>query len=198
MIKHLVTDREFAAEFSRCAAAVLNCKSFKVWWYKRRRLWCTTIGSIMLYRFLEGGLGQFKEFIEHCTRCAAAFLRGFFDSEGGVSDASLTVSNGHHDVLTYVQHLLETCFGIETTGPLPHGPPPGMRKLIRGRLVTVNLQNYVLRVRNRSVPKFAESVGFTLVRKIDSLDRLVRKSRQVTERITLPCAGQVGVGFGPT
>jgi intein-encoded DNA endonuclease-like protein len=180
MIMLLVADREFATEFSRCASVVLNCRPFKVWWYRKRRLWCTTVGSIMLYRFLEGGLGRFKEFAEHCTRCVAAFLRGFFDSEASVSDSSLTVSNGHRDVLTYVQHLLNAYFGIETTGPHAQGPSPGTKKLIRRRLATVNLQAYVLRVRTGCVSRFAESVGFTLIRKADALNRLIRKAGQAT------------------
>lgn len=74
---------------------VLECKSFKVWWYEKRRLWCTTIGSVMLYKFLKMGLKRFKKYVGHCAKCAASFLRGFFDSEGNVSATDFTVSNGH-------------------------------------------------------------------------------------------------------
>jgi len=175
MVKLLVADKDFATEFSRCASIVLKCKPFKVWWYEKRRLWCTTVGSIMLYRFLEGGLHRFKEFLDHCAKCAAAFLRGFFDSEGSVSDSGLTISNGHREVLKYVQRLLASYFGIETTGPYAAGPPPGTKKLIKGKHATVRLQNHYVRVRTRCVAKFAECVGFTITRKTESLGRLITK-----------------------
>jgi intein-encoded DNA endonuclease-like protein len=163
---------EFVTEFSRCASVVLRCRPFKVWWYEKRRMWCTEVSSIMLFKFMKGGLERFKELVGHCSACAASFLRGFFDSEGSVSVSGLTVSNGHLDVLVHVQYLLKRFFGIETTGPHPRGPPPGTRLTIRGRMVTVNLQSYVVRVRNMWLSKYAKSVGFSIPRKTKSLEQL--------------------------
>ncbi len=171
----LTIDREFAAEFSRCAGVVLKCRPFKVWWYAKRNMWCTEVSSILLYKFLKEGLPGFKECVSHCPKCAAAFLRGFFDSEAGVSESELTVSNGNLDVLRYAQRLLRMYFGIDTTGPYPQGPPPGTRRLIKGRLCTVNLQNHIVRIRNDSVNRFARNVGFSILRKSSSLERLLAK-----------------------
>jgi len=173
----LVIDREFVEEFSRCGSIVLKCKPFKVWWYEKRRMWCTEINSIMLYKFLKEGLDRFKEFVGHCSACAAAFIRGFFDSEASVGKSGLTISNGRLDVLSYIRSLLESYFGIQTSEPHPSGPPPGTRVLIKGRLATVNLQNYVVHVRSRSVPKFADSIGFSISRKAKSLLLLASRSR---------------------
>ena len=173
--KLLVMDKEFTDEFSRCASVVLNCKPFKVWWYVKRGMWYTEVGSIMLYGFLKQGLERFKQIADHCSACAAAFLRGFFDSEASVSNSGLTISNGRKPVLRFVKRLLARWFKITTTGPYPTGPPIGTAKLIKGRLVKVNLQNYVVRVRNASVPKFADSVGFTLSRKARALELLLSR-----------------------
>jgi DNA endonuclease len=131
-IRLLVIDREFAVEFSKCASVVLNCRPFRVWWCSRRRTWCTEVSSIMLYKFLKEGLSRFKVFVQHCSDCAAAFLQGFFDSEAGVSDTGLTISNGRLEVLAFVRDLLKNFFGIETSKPSPSGPPPGTRKVIKG------------------------------------------------------------------
>jgi intein-encoded DNA endonuclease-like protein len=58
-------------------------------------------------------------FVEHCERCMAMFLRGFFDSEGCVSeDGCIPVANSNYELLLYVQELLKRP-GIETTGPYP-------------------------------------------------------------------------------
>ncbi len=168
----LVIDEEFAEEFSRCASVVLKCRQFKVWWYEKRRMWCTEVSSIMLYRFIEGGLIRFKDFISHCSECAASFLRGFFDSEGTVGSSGLSVSNGDLEVLRYVQTLLKSFYGIETTGPCPQGPPPGTKRLIKGKLVNVNLQVFNVRVRNKCLSFFANSIGFTILRKAKKLEVL--------------------------
>jgi intein-encoded DNA endonuclease-like protein len=57
----LVVDKEFVQEFSRCASIVLHCEPFRVWWYEKRRMWCTEVCSILLYRFLREGLPRFRE-----------------------------------------------------------------------------------------------------------------------------------------
>jgi len=172
--KLLTIDKEFATEFSRCASVVLKCRPFKVWWYHKRGMWCVEVSSIMLYKFLKEGVSRFKKIVNHCDNCAAAFIRGFFDSEGCAS-TSLTVSNGRLDVLSLVRRMLRIRFGIKTGNPSPNGPPPGTKKLIKGRLVTVNMQNYVVRVRSDSVRGFAKSVGFSIPRKAKSLELLLRK-----------------------
>lgn len=81
-----VVDYEFAAETGRCLAKLLELEepSQPLWdrWNCRWRLRC---GSLLLCHFLEQPLDKLIPYIEHCRDCAAAFLRGFSDSEGGIS-----------------------------------------------------------------------------------------------------------------
>ena len=170
----LVIDRDFAEEFSRCASVVLNSRPFKVWWYERRGMWCTEVSSIMLYKFMKGGLERFKALVAHCQKCAAAFIRGFFDSEASAGSSGVSVSNGHLEVLEYVCSLLRTHFRIETSSPRPCGPPPGARKLIKGRFYRVNMQSYVVRTKSACLRTFADSVGFSIGRKSRELELLAR------------------------
>ncbi len=167
MIKLLVTDKEFADEFSRCASLVLGCNPFKVWWYAKRRAWCTTVGSIMLYKFLEGGLSEFKAIAEHSTECAGSFLRGFFDAEGSISERSLTVSNSGRDLLLYVKKLL-TMLGISATGP--HlDQKKGRTVIIKGKPYHSNKNLYHLYIRASSLLTFQQKVNFSIPRKRDRL-----------------------------
>ncbi|GBC70989.1 hypothetical protein HRbin02_00764 [Candidatus Calditenuaceae archaeon HR02] len=47
-----------------------------------------------------------KTFVEHCERCIAVFLRGFFDSEGCVStNGQIFVDNTDYALLTHVLYL---------------------------------------------------------------------------------------------
>lgn len=118
-------------EFSRCASVVLHSAPSKVWRYEKRRKWCAEVCTAPTYKFLREGL-RFEGLVSHCPGCAAAFIRGLFDSEGSVGHSGLPVSNEHREALTFAQHLPETFFGTEATGPPPSGPPPGTLRQIRG------------------------------------------------------------------
>ena len=59
-----------------------------------------------------------KPWFENEQNCVSAFLKGFFDSEGSVSEEGVvTAFNTNVDLLRYVQSLLLRNFGIVTTGP---------------------------------------------------------------------------------
>ena len=131
MIKLLVTDKEFAQEFAGCESVVLRCRPFKVWWYAKRRAWCTVVNSILLYDFQKRPLDDLKQYIEHCRKCASAFLRGFFDAEGSSSGGNVTCSNTNLQLLNSVQFLLKSLFDVATTGPYKEGPPPGTKRAIK-------------------------------------------------------------------
>jgi intein-encoded DNA endonuclease-like protein len=165
MTKMRVTDKDFAEEFARCAGLVLKHQPYKLWWNPRRKMWHVEINSIMLYNFLRHPFEEMKPFLNHCKTCSAAFLRGFFDSEGSSSGGDVTCSNTNLDLLKYVKRLLGTAFSIRTTNPHKYGPAPGSKVIIKGKLWNVNKQSYVLRVRSGDKARFATAVGFTISRK---------------------------------
>ena len=163
-------DREFVEEFDRAVSAVLNCSPHRLWRTRESEFY-VEIGSYLLYKFLQRPLEELKPFIEHCKKCAAAFVRGFFDSEGSMAESgALTAYNTNVELLRYVQSLLFRFLEVETTGP--------RLKLMKGSILTRrgksyirNFDCFVIYVRRRSLARFYEIVGLTIRRKRLRLER---------------------------
>jgi intein-encoded DNA endonuclease-like protein len=158
-------DLDFVEEFNRCLSKVLNTPKHATWRGAGRRETHVEASSFLLYRFLQKQFKELQPFIEHCFECSAAFLRGFFDSEGSVGkDGSLTAWNSDKSLLIYVQDLLVGSLGIETTGP--HlGTRKGSKLTRRGRTYVRNSDCFGIRVRNRFRRLFLQKVGITIERK---------------------------------
>ncbi len=166
-IKLQVNDEGFAEEFARCLGVILHRPPPNVRWWEARHAWRVQVSSILLLKFLREPVAELNHTIGRTEKCRIGFLRGFFDSEGSVSENSLTVSNGELAKLELSIAFLRS-LGIETTGP--HlGELSGGSRIIRGKLCRVNKDNYRVRMRNSSVRRFQDLVGFTIKRKIDSL-----------------------------
>jgi DNA endonuclease len=110
-------DRDFVEEFDRCLSRVLNTARHKLWKGERENEFQLEVSSYLLYKFLRRPLRDLKPWFEDDSECVSAFLRGFFDSEGCVSEGALTAYNTNLELLRYVQWLLLKHFGIATTGP---------------------------------------------------------------------------------
>ncbi len=158
-------DLDFVDEFNRCLSKVLNTPRHATWSGAGRRETHVEASSFLLYRFLQKQFEELRPFIEHCVQCSAAFLRGFFDSEGSVGkDGSLTAWNSRKSLLKYVQGLLVRSLGIETTGP--HlGTRKGSRLTWRGRTYIRNSDCFGIRVRNKFRGLFLQKIGLTIERK---------------------------------
>jgi intein-encoded DNA endonuclease-like protein len=110
-----VTDYDFAEEFSASLATILDQpKPYKVRWHPRKNRWIVQGSSILLYNFLSRDWRNLKKWIEHCSRCRAAFLRAFYDAEGSVSGRNLSLYNSKKALLLYIEDLLKQ-HGIETS-----------------------------------------------------------------------------------
>jgi len=158
-------DREFVCEFDRCISVVLQSKKHALWADRKRREIHVEARSVLLYNFLRQSLDDLRVWIEHCDKCVAAFLRGFFDSEGAISKSrNLTAYNNDAGRLRYVMKLLRKYFGVDTTGPRL-GKLKGSRIERRGKAYLRNSDNYSIYVRKDSVKKFARFVGFSIMRK---------------------------------
>lgn len=162
-----VTDREFAAETGQNLAKLLGRKEpYRPRWDKSHLYWRVTCGSILLYELLGQPLGSLKSYIEHCVNCVAAFLRAFFDGEGGIEGRSLKVHNTNEELLVYVQGLLHRYFGIEATGP--HNSEKAghhFRDPRTGKMYKTKKQCYYLYVPVQDLPDFHCYIGFTIKRK---------------------------------
>jgi intein-encoded DNA endonuclease-like protein len=173
-------DVDFVEAFNQAVAKVLGCSPHKLWKGKNVRETVVEFGSYLLHKFLSQPLGQLKVFIEHCEDCAAAFLRGFFDSEGSVdTNGHVTASNTDTILLRYVQYLLKIFFHIEATGP-----HLGKRK---GTILTRRGKSYVRRsdcfsiyVRTSFLKAFDQEIGLTIGRKKVRLENALGRRGQIS------------------
>lgn len=157
-------DMSFVREFDRCISRVLNSRKHALWSGAGRREIHVEACSFLLHRFMKP-LEDLKPLVEHCSDCTASFLGGFFDSEGCVdTQGSLRASNSDVLLLKYVQALLSTAFGIETTGPFLQ-TRKGTQLIRRGRVYFRNSNCYQVRVRNIFRLRFLKEIGFTISRK---------------------------------
>jgi len=104
----MVKDREFVEEFARSLSVVLG-RPVRVTLYKPRGRYTVQIRSRELYELLRKPRDtlRLKDYIEHCTRCIAAFLRGLCDAEGSVDInlGNIYIANSNLKLLKYIQGL---------------------------------------------------------------------------------------------
>ena len=101
-----VTDHDFAEEFSRCLAIVLQRDhSYTVRWHAIKNRWVVQGSSVLLYNVLHRDWRSFKKWIEHCDKCTASYLKAFYDGEGCVSGRRLTVANTDRELLLYAKSI---------------------------------------------------------------------------------------------
>jgi len=144
-------DKEFVEEFAKCLAKVLGREPIRIRREKYVEGYVAETRSRTLYELLKkpADLDRLKPYIEHCEKCVAAFLRGFFDSEGRVDKQGyISVSNRDLNLLTYVEELLKR-LNIEATGPkLDH--PQGRRFYNPIRRKYYNTQTRRVRTKNQA------------------------------------------------
>jgi intein-encoded DNA endonuclease-like protein len=151
-------DKEFVEEFGICLCNVLGRELVRP--QKYAGTYIIRVTSKTLYELLRKpvDLKRIKPYVEHCPKCAAAFLRGLFDSEGCVSKKGyITLHNSDYEILVYAQRLLWRYFGIKSTGPWP------------------GVRCYHIYIRAESLPKFYNLVGFTIKRKRKRLEEYLRR-----------------------
>jgi len=174
ILKLRVIDREFAEEFSRCLSVILRRSPPRVKWHEKTKAWHTELSSLLLYNFLRQPLRDLKRVVEDSVDCSAAFLRGFFDSEGWVYSMELGVVNTNMETLRYVSKLLESRFGIRVLGPRLKRKG-GRMVMIKGKLYHANKDCYSLLVERSSLSAYRSAVGFTIRRKQQRLASAVAK-----------------------
>ncbi len=183
-----VKDREFAVEFSRCLAMVLGRPPKKPRYMKTSKEYAVEVGSETLYQLLKKpvDLDRLKKYIEHCDRCTASFLRGFFDSEGSVDERGyVLLHNTDLRLLEYIKDLLR-CLDIESTGPKPRrqqGKTFYDSKMLKR--YTRKKECYYIRIRTNSSLRFYRKVGLTIRRKQKHLENYLRR-RQAKPLPLLP------------
>ncbi|WP_227805374.1 LAGLIDADG family homing endonuclease [Pyrococcus kukulkanii] len=171
-IRLKVVDREFAGAFAE-ALKDIGLRPSLYWENDSSRVgrWVVEAVSKELYMFLSGPR---EKLFEVAGRWPVEFLRGFFDSEGSVSiskknprKASITADNYDKDVLKLCRDLLEG-MGIHSTVYLAR--KKGTKVVIRGQEYEYTSDLYRISIHRRSsVARFAELIGFTILRKQEKL-----------------------------
>jgi intein-encoded DNA endonuclease-like protein len=176
-----VRDWELAEEFARCIGKVLGRDVPKIGLTKDGRF-VVEVKSKTLYELLKKpiDIGRIRQYIDHCIRCICVFLRGFFDSEGGVyGNGDILVSNSDKSLLEYIKELLHR-LGIILTGPKLYskaGTP--IKDPKTGNTYFTIKHCYYLYIHAESRLRFYQLIGFTIKRKKQRLEeyliRLLKK-----------------------
>jgi len=173
----MVKDWEFAEEFAKCVAKVLGRKTPKPRPRKDGKF-VVEVSSKTLFELLKDkDYSRIRQYVEHCTRCICAFLRGFLDSEGGVNkNGGIRVYNTDKTLLEYIKELLHR-LGIKATGPKLNIRAGSPRKNYRtGKTYFIRKDVYYLYVCAESRLRFYQLIGFTVKRKQQRLEEyLIRR-----------------------
>jgi len=182
-----VKDSEFVEEFARCIAKVLGREPPKPRPEKNGKL-VVRVSSKTLYELLKKPIyiDGIRQFIEHCINCICAFLKGFFDSEGGIyGNGEIRVYNTDKSLLEYIKELLKM-LGIKATGPKLHtkaGRPIKDPRTEKTYFARKHL--YRLHICAESRLRFYQLIGFTIKRKQQRLEEylfrrgLLKKKEEV-------------------
>jgi intein-encoded DNA endonuclease-like protein len=172
-------DKEFVKDFGRRLGNVLGREPIRPKFKEVVGKYYVEAVSRTLYELLRKpvGLKRIKKYVEHCKKCAAAFLRGLFDSEGHVSKRGcIILYNTNYEVLVYAQRLLRK-FGIESTGPWPHKQKgTTIHDPRTGKQYKANKDCYYIYILAKSLPKFYRHIGFTVRRKQKRLEEYLRRT----------------------
>jgi intein-encoded DNA endonuclease-like protein len=169
-------DREFVEEFAIRIGRVLNRPPPRVK-VKSTGYYYVEVESRTLYELMKRPIDieKIRRFVEHCEKCMAMFLRGFFDSEGYVDKkGQIILTNTNYELLLYVQELLKR-FGIETRGPRPtkkQGTP--FYNPLRGKVYKHKKDVYNIYVQKHNGYEFYRYIGFTIRRKQERLEKYGR------------------------
>ena len=166
-----VKDEDFAGEFAYCLGKVMN-NTYKV--HYNGRHFTVATESRVLNEYLILPLEYQKTLIEHYPE---AFIRGFFDSEGGTygkgKQCVIKAYNTDIEILKYIKTLVYIYFGIHSTIiEVNKKFLVGMTYYSKGgRVFTKRKRKYVLSIYRLSDKRiFAEQIGFSIYRKQKTFD----------------------------
>jgi intein-encoded DNA endonuclease-like protein len=171
-------DKEFVEEAAMRLARVLNRQPPKIYYDEKSGRYYFRVYSQTLYELLKKPIDveRIRRYVEHCEKCMAAFLRGFFDSEGDVTlNGEMRVANSNYHLLEYVRWLLKMMFDIETTEPKPVHRR-GSLMCVKGKQYVRRRDVYRIRVQARSALNFYRRIGFTISRKQERLEEYLRRT----------------------
>ena len=173
-VELLVKDYEFAVEFSKAVAKLLNKKYKKPRWSESHNKWRVTYSSKAFYIwYKQQTLETLKPYIEHDKKTIASYLRGLYDSDGyNYRCKQIFLLSNNEELLHYVQYLLKKYFNIIATGPYLNTKAGSISKKKNGEEIKTNYDIYQITInRKQHVARFLSEVGFSIREKQLGLPR---------------------------
>lgn len=168
-IKLSAKDREFVVHFNHCLSKIISrANPYILKRTHRNSMYTVVAKSKILFDFLKGK--KVREFKPIIDLYPAEFIRGFADSEGGVSDnhgtPQIRIYNTNLELLCFIRDLLGNRFNIESS-------------IYKAKSV------YVLDIAGKDdAYKFTSRIGFNIRRKQDKLEMWV-KNLTLKDRFSL-------------
>ncbi|MEN3048394.1 MAG: LAGLIDADG family homing endonuclease [Candidatus Caldarchaeales archaeon] len=176
LIRLRVKDCDFAVAFAQALGRVLNRDPppIREETIRGRKSHVVEVKDITLCELLiDRDIESIRRFVEHDDACRAAFLRGFYDSEGSVGPRNVNVYNTGLRILGFVREQL-MALGIDCTKPRLNrraGTPVG----VGNGEYFANTDLYTVIIRGSNLQLFLKKVGFSIERKKQRLVEIVRK-----------------------
>jgi len=173
-IELMVKDYEFAEEFSKAIAKILDKKYKKPYWSRSHNRWRVYYRSKAFYTwYRRQDLDTLKQYIEHNRETVANFLRGFYDSDGNnYRYKHIFLYNSNLKLLRYTQYLLKKYFSIKATGPYLIAKAGSIHIKRNGERIKTNHDIYCIAIsRMKDIRVFLSEIGFSIREKQLGLPR---------------------------
>lgn len=175
-------DYEFAAEWGRCLAISLGReKPYKPFWDKNHQCWTVVGRSILLCKMLAKARKDLTSVRHILKKYLVEAYRAFFDAEGCVVKErwryEIVVANYNRAFLELIKELLDD-LGIESTITIQRRFKTLFFNEQMGKWYKYRQNHiHVLEVRRKeNLIKFYNVIGFTIRRKMETLERKLSNS----------------------
>lgn len=183
-----VKDKDLAQRFALSISYIFgNKRKYKLRLSNDKRVYIVELGSKELVEIL---LRQFEDLMEIIKISESSFIRGFFDAEGCINIKyqndriypRILLTNSDMTLINYVRDYFEK-IGIMSS--LQINTKKGKEKVILGRKTKTTKDCYNLSIENfKGVKKFAEEINFSVHRKKDKLNKVIRHIEKHGNKIT--------------
>ena len=178
IIKLPVSDYDFAKEWGRCLAQALSrSKPYEPKWDKSHQRWVTQGYSRILYDLLKRAKDDPWILMPYLEKYPADACRGFFDAEGGAYSSRYRIEAYNTDIriIEMFKKLLEN---IGISANICQKPYKDREIKTRHHKAYQRKKEvcHVLTIYGKeNILRFAERVGFTIVRKRLELQQILQK-----------------------
>lgn len=181
-VKLAVSDYDFAKEWGRCLAEALGrSRPYMPRWDDDLQRWVVKGSSLLLYNLLKRAKDDPWILMPLLEKYPAEACRGFFDAEGSVNvDCYQIVADNTNPGIIYLFRRLLKELGIDSKIYLCRQGETFISSRT-GKAYRYNSEYviYLTITKEENILRFAEKVGFIIVRKQLKLMNLVRKYRKI-------------------